>query len=861
MSGPPARPEGRGKGAGAILRSTLLLLARALLSGSILFFLFYLSIDATRRWRDDAYWRRFPPDFGCDDTKLLDACTARAVVASLYAPATATLAATFLTAAAATLLPHLPSASGLSNRLRLDSQRQLPPSSFWSWWCGGFSAQDAALVAGALLINGAWALSLGSRYARLFKYFSGSGSGTPTWALEAMLAAIALGQMLFPNLALLFFPVARGSPLLSAVGLSYPSAVRFHRWLGHWTMALASAHSIGFWGVWLARGMWLKEALARGSRVNNLAGGLSFLGGLALWLTSVEWARRANYGLFIAAHHLGWWLFFLAGAAHYSPIVWWFAPGLVLYFADAAFRVWSNSGNGNGGGGGNSGGGAGGSGKSGRGNVLALEVAWEEGAEVEEEQQASVVAVVVRAPRGFAAADAGIVWARCPQLSRWQWHPFEYLLVQGQGKEGGEDSAVLAMHVKSYGRWSRRFARLAREAALSGPVQRLDLWLEAPYGDGPPAASSSSSSSSSSPIVVLAGGIGATAALSLLRELEREHGEEEQGNNPPHRRRRPMLFVWTSRHAPELALLLPRLIDAAERAGVDLDARLFFTGRGGVAALAAPGAWASAASAAAAAASSSSSPLLHLPTPPAEVASSQCPVLAPGRWLFQLAQRLSAHLLAFAGATAALLLVRQWSVVAPARGDGGDGWTTAQAGLASAVGLALGAGLPALAVIAAARAVVGVVFGGSAREGGGAASKEEGALRRPLLDSATAATTGAATSTAGGGLASRVRFVPAASGGALAVVAPPPTSINGGGNAAGPLAELPLSLGRPASLRAMVGDWLAAVKDSDGDDGAAAPPAELFAMGPEALVAEARALCSGSGNGGKLLFRLRTHEL
>jgi hypothetical protein len=632
--------------------------------------------------------------------------------------------------------------------------------------------------------------------------------------------------------------------------------VRFHRWLGHWTMTLASAHSIGFWGVWVARGMWLKEAFAQGARVNNLAGGLSFLGGLALWLTSVEWARRANYALFIAAHHVGWWLFFLAGAAHYSPIVWWFAPGLVLYFADAAFRVWSNSGNGN------SGGGAWGGGKRAGGNVLALEVAWEKGAE-EEQQAASVVAVVVRAPRGFAAADAGIVWARCPQLSRWQWHPFEYLLVEGQGKEGGDDSAaVLAMHVKSYGRWSRAFARLAREAALSAEgVEGLDLRVEAPYGDGPPPAAEPPSSSS--PIVVLAGGIGATAALSLLRELEREKsGEEEQGGGHANRRRRrPMLFVWTSRHAPELVLLLPRLIDAAERAGVDLDARLFFTGRGGVAALTAPGAWASAAAAASAASPSSS--LLHLPTPPAEAASSQCPVLAPGRWLFQLAQRLSAHLLAFAGATAALLAVRWWSVVAPE----GDGWTTAQTGLASAVGLALGAALPALAVIAVARAVMVVVVlgGGSAREGGGGtASKEEGALRRPLLDSATAtATTEAAatTTTAGGGLASRVRFVPAASGGALAVVSAPTTL--GAGGSAGPLAELPLSLGRPSSLRAMVGDWLAAVKGSDDDDDAAAAPAELFAMGPEALVAEARALCSGSGNGNGngLLFRLRTHEL
>jgi hypothetical protein len=34
---------------------------------------------------------------------------------------------------------------------------------------------------------------------------------------------------------------------------------------------------------------------------------VSFLGGLALWLSSLEVARRANYEVFYKLHHIGEW--------------------------------------------------------------------------------------------------------------------------------------------------------------------------------------------------------------------------------------------------------------------------------------------------------------------------------------------------------------------------------------------------------------------------------------------------------------------------------------------------------------------------------------------------------------------------
>ncbi len=58
----------------------------------------------------------------------------------------------------------------------------------------------------------------------------------PTWQLEWQLISTTFGALLFPNFILLFYPVARGSVLLQATGLSWPEGIRYHRWVGHVTM-------------------------------------------------------------------------------------------------------------------------------------------------------------------------------------------------------------------------------------------------------------------------------------------------------------------------------------------------------------------------------------------------------------------------------------------------------------------------------------------------------------------------------------------------------------------------------------------------------------------------------------------------
>jgi hypothetical protein len=52
-------------------------------------------------------------------------------------------------------------------------------------------------------------------------------------------------------------------------------------------------------------------------------GGVSFLSGVALWLTSLDGARRGGYALFYGMHHVGFWGFMVAGLMHYQSMFWW----------------------------------------------------------------------------------------------------------------------------------------------------------------------------------------------------------------------------------------------------------------------------------------------------------------------------------------------------------------------------------------------------------------------------------------------------------------------------------------------------------------------------------------------------------
>lgn len=200
-------------------------------------------------------------------------------------------------------------------------------------------------------------------------------------------------------------------------------------------LTLVALHGLSYHMVWLCSGQWTAKALEQGSGHNNLLGSVAFVFGLALWLTSLEAVRRANYAVFKTVHHVGFWGFLVFGVCHKWDLIWAFMPGLVLYGADAAYRVHQallrpvfavNDG----------GGGACGTGP----HVLHASVA----------PGGGLCTLVLACPE-FAAGVSGLVWLSVPALS-WQYHPFEYVAVPWPHDGAGSCSTGLLLHIKAYNR-------------------------------------------------------------------------------------------------------------------------------------------------------------------------------------------------------------------------------------------------------------------------------------------------------------------------------------------------------------------------------------------------------------------------
>ncbi|WOH06740.1 hypothetical protein DCAR_0626168 [Daucus carota subsp. sativus] len=291
---------------------------------------------------------------------------------------------------------------------------------------------------------------------------------------EIKMQRVALTQAFVGNicLAFLFFPVTRASPLLRLFGLTSEASIKYHMWLGHAVMALFTGHSICATIYWATTHQISRALKWDRVGISNVAGEVSLVFGLAMWLTTFPRIRRNFFELFLYTHYL--YVLFLVFYVFHVGFTYTFItlPGFYLFLVDRYLRF------------------------------------------IQSQQKVRLVSVRVlpckavelnfsKSP-GLIYNPSSIVFVNIPAISKSQWHPFTVT------SNSNMDCDTLSVLVKSEGTWT---GKLYAEFASPSPLDYLNVSLEGPYGPTPPNLLRHDM------LVMVSGGSGITPFISIIREL------------------------------------------------------------------------------------------------------------------------------------------------------------------------------------------------------------------------------------------------------------------------------------------------------------------------------------------------------
>ncbi|KAJ1385367.1 Ferric reductase, NAD binding domain [Sesbania bispinosa] len=265
-------------------------------------------------------------------------------------------------------------------------------------------------------------------------------AGEKVWEAKFRSVSLRLGYIGNICFAFLFFPVTRGSSILPLVGLTSESSIKYHIWLGHLSMVLFAAHTIGFiiyWGITNQ----MKEMLGWSKTyVSNIAGEIASVIALAMWVTTFPRIRRKMFEVFFYTHYL-YILYILFYAIHvgveYMCMI---APGIFLFLIDRHLRF------------------------------------------LQSRQHARLLSARIL-PCGAVELNfsktpslyynpTSIVFINIPKISKLQWHPFTVT------SSCNLEANNLSVAIKNVGSWSNK---LYQELSSSS-LDHLNVSVEGPYG-------------------------------------------------------------------------------------------------------------------------------------------------------------------------------------------------------------------------------------------------------------------------------------------------------------------------------------------------------------------------------------------
>ncbi|KAF8113007.1 hypothetical protein N665_0058s0104 [Sinapis alba] len=303
---------------------------------------------------------------------------------------------------------------------------------------------------------------------------SAAAEGQSLWQAKLESAALRIGVIGNICLAFLFLPVARGSSLLPAVGLTSESSIKYHIWLGHMVIAIFTAHGLCYIIYWVSMHEISQMLMWDTKDISNLAGEISLVAGLVMWATTYPAIRRRFFEVFFYTHYLYivFMLFFLFHVGiSYSFISF---PGFYIFLVDRFLRFLQS-----------------------RDNIRLLSARILPSDTIE--------LTFSKTPR-LVYSPTSILFVNIPSISKLQWHPFTIT------SSSNLEAEKLSVVIKSEGKWSTKLYQMLSSSS-SDKIERLAVSVEGPYGPA------STDFFRHEALVMVSGGSGITPFISVIRDV------------------------------------------------------------------------------------------------------------------------------------------------------------------------------------------------------------------------------------------------------------------------------------------------------------------------------------------------------
>ncbi|XP_047983057.1 ferric reduction oxidase 2-like [Salvia hispanica] len=325
--------------------------------------------------------------------------------------------------------------------------------------------------------------------------------GEKVWEAKLDMAALRLGLVGNIALTFLFFPVTRGSSVLQFMGLTSEASVKYHIWLGHIVMTFFTAHGLSYIIFWVSTHQLSQMVEWKNTGVSNLAGEISLLAGLFLWVTTYPRIRRRVFELFFYTHHLYIifvFFFVLHVGISFASIM---LPGFFLFIVDRYLRFLQS-----------------------RQHVRLLSA---------RVLPCHTVELNFSKNKGLKYSPTSIMFVNVPSISKLQWHPFTI------SSSSSLESDTISVIIKGDGKWTSKLNDLV---ASPSPPPRLDVSIEGPYGPA------STDFLRHDLLVMVSGGSGVTPFISIIRDLI--HTAETLKNQTPQ-----ILLITAFKNSTDLTIL------------------------------------------------------------------------------------------------------------------------------------------------------------------------------------------------------------------------------------------------------------------------------------------------------------------